>query len=395
MGATILVVDDDDGARQALSLFLTGIGYEAIGAATLSEARQEILRGTADIVLLDVQLPDGYGPVLLEETAHLPNRPPFILITGVGDIEMAVDAMRRGAIDFLSKPIKLSQLQESIVRAWENVSMRRELAHLRHTRYQDLDFIIGETPAMKQLASKVERVANSSVSTLITGNTGTGKEVLANAIHKAGPRAGKPFIGINCPAIPNTMLESELFGYEPGAFTGATKRKHGLIEVADGGVLFLDEIASMSMEMQASLLRVLEERAFRRLGGTTLIKADVQVLAASNRNLMQMIEQGTFRSDLYYRLKVVDLHLPPLKERKDIIPDLIGLFLCKANQNFGKNILDVTPMAMEALMAYDWPGNIREVKHVIESSTVFCDADRLDVCDLPAEVVKARNAVQS
>lgn len=390
MSATILIVDDDENTRQHLSLFLTSRGYEAIAVATLAEARQQIQRGTADIILLDVQLPDGYGPVLLDETAHIPNRPPVIMITGFGDIEMAVDSMRRGAIDFLQKPIKLIQLGESIVRAWEYVSMRRELAHLRQARNQDVDLIIGDNPVMHKLQAKVERVASTSVSVLITGATGTGKEVLAKSIHKAGPRAGKPFVDINCASIPSTVLESELFGYEPGAFTGAEKRKHGLIEIADGGILFLDEISSMPPEMQGTLLRVLEERSFRRLGGTNLIKVDIQVLAASNRDLKQMIAEGKFRSDLYYRLKVVDLDIPPLKERKDIIPELVGMFIRKANQSQGSNILDVTPLAMEALLAYDWPGNVRELRNVIDGSVLFCDEKYLDISDLPAEVARAR-----
>jgi transcriptional regulator with PAS, ATPase and Fis domain len=230
------------------------------------------------------------------------------------------------------------------------------------------------------------RAADASVSVLITGETGTGKEVLASFIHRSGPRANKPFIAINCAAIQSTMLESELFGYEAGAFTGAEKRKPGLMEVADGGILFLDEISSMPTDMQAKLLRALEERAFRRVGGTNLIRIDVQLLAASNRRLTTLMEEGKFREDLYYRLKVVDLHIPPLRERKQDIPELVGLFIRRNNQRMGMNIQDVTPRAMQALMAHAWPGNIRELRNVIERAMLFCDDASLDTPHLPAEL---------
>ncbi len=387
MAATILIVDDEENARHNIAAFLGGRGYEVIGVGTLGEARACLRQAKADIVLLDVQLPDGYGPNLLDEIASLPVRPPVILITAYGDIEMAVEAMKNGAHDFLQKPISLSALEKSILRAMEIVALRRELAHLRQSRQQEQDFIIGSSPAMQRLLSQARRAAEASVSVLITGETGAGKEVLANAIHKLGPRAGKAFIAINCAAIQNTVLESELFGYEAGAFTGAEKRKPGLMEVADGGVLFLDEIASMPLDMQAKLLRALEERAFRRVGGVNLIKVDVQVLAASNRDLQAMMRQGQFREDLYYRLKVVDLHLPPLRERKEDLPELVGMFIRRNNLRMGLNIQDVTPRAMQALMDHTWPGNIRELRNVIERAMLFCDEASLDLPHLPAEML--------
>ncbi|MEJ2710062.1 MAG: sigma-54 dependent transcriptional regulator [Anaerolineales bacterium] len=386
MSATILIVDDEENARHHIGTFLSSQGYEFIGVATLGEARETINRGNADIILLDVQLPDGYGPELLEETAHLSNRPPIILITAYGDIDMAVEAMKNGAIDFIQKPIKLAQLEKSIQRAWDIVSMRRELAHLRESQHNQMDFIVGKSPKMQELIKQSQRAASMSVSVLITGETGTGKEVLARAIHQAGPRADKPFIAVNCAAIQSTMLESELFGHEAGAFTGASKRKNGLMEVADGGLLFLDEISSMPVDMQAKLLRALEERAFRRMGGTNLIHVDVQVIAASNRDLPAMIQDGKFREDLFYRLKVVDLHLPPLRERKQDIPELVGHFICKLNPQMGLNISDVTPKAMEAMIKHDWPGNIRELKNVIERAMLFCDDAYIDLSNLPAEI---------
>jgi two-component system, NtrC family, response regulator AtoC len=386
MGATILIVDDEENARLNIGTFLSSRGYEIVGAATLGEARDVISRGNADIVLLDVNLPDGYGPTMLEETAYWPNRPPIILITAYGDIEMAVEAMKKGAHDFLQKPIRLAELEKSIQRAWEIVAMRRELAHLRQSQHEQFDFVVGKSPKMRALLDQARRAAAASVSVLVTGETGTGKEVLASAIHSMGPRANKPFIAINCAAIQSTVLESELFGYEVGAFTGAEKRKHGLMEVADEGILFLDEISSMPVDMQAKLLRALEERSFRRVGGTNMIHVDVQILAASNRNLPSLIEEGKFREDLYYRLKVVDLHLPPLRDRREEIPELVGLFIRKNNPRMGLNITDITPRAMQALMAHTWPGNIRELKNIIERAMLFCDEASIDLPQLPSEM---------
>lgn len=397
MSLTLLVVDDEENARQNLTQFLTTKGYEVIGVATLAEARRSLQLEQADIVLLDVQLPDGYGPALLDEIAFLPVRPPVILITAYGDIEMAVEAMKKGAHDFLQKPIQLSQLDKSIQRAGEIVMMRRELAHLRSAQIAQADFIIGNSALMKSLFNQAQRAATASVSVLITGETGTGKEILAQAIHTMGAKSGKapsnrPFIAINCAAIQSTVLESELFGYEAGAFTGADKRKHGLMEIADGGILFLDEISSMPLDIQAKLLRAIEERAFRRVGGTNLIKVDVQILAASNRDLPCMLAEGTFRQDLYYRLKVVDLHIPPLRERKEDIPELVGLFIRQNNARMGIQVTDVTPRAMQALLNHTWPGNIRELRNVVERAMLFCDSPSIDLEHLPSEIGKPKHS---
>ncbi|HOF24921.1 MAG TPA: sigma-54 dependent transcriptional regulator [Anaerolineaceae bacterium] len=392
MSATVLVVDDEETARLVVSDFLRNRGYEVLEAGTMAEARKYIAQGVTDIIILDVRLPDGYGPNLLNETALLPMRPQVIIITAHGEISMAVEAMKNGAQDFIEKPLDLLELEKSVKRAEEVVSMRRELNHL-HTSNEGLDeFIIGSSPAMQSVVSLARRASDACVSVLITGPTGSGKEVLANYIHKTGPRANKPFIDVNCPAIPATMFETELFGHEAGSFTNATHRKLGLMEVADGGVLFLDEIASMPLELQAKLLRAIEERSFRRLGGTNLIKVDVQIIAASNRNLKEMMANNTFREDLYYRLKVVDLDLPPLAQRTEDIPELVGLFLRKYNLNMGSNITDVTERAMNALMAYDWPGNIRELRHVIERAVLLCDDAAIDLNHLPPEIVNSTAA---
>lgn len=386
MSITVLIVDDEENARQNIGELLVTKGYEVIGAGTLGEARAHIQNADADVVLLDIQLPDGYGPNLLYETASMSNRPPIIMITGFGDIETAVDAMKNGAHDFLTKPVDFAQLEKTIQRACEVVKMRRELDHYRQAQAKQVDFVVGESTQMRETVSQALKAADAQVSVLITGETGTGKDILAQYIHKNGPRASKPYIAINCAAIQNTMLESELFGYEKGAFTSADGRKPGLMEVADDGILFLDEISSMPLDVQAKLLRAIESQSFRRVGGTALINVDVQIIAASNRNLPQMIKDNQFREDLYYRLKVVDLDLPPLRNRKEDIPALVGFFIRKFNARKGLNVIEVTPLAMQAIQKYDWPGNIRELSNAIERAMLFCDGKGIDLGDLPRDV---------
>lgn len=386
MVATVLVVDDEETARMVVSEFLRSKGYEVLEAGTLADARVVISKGVADIIILDVRLPDGYGPHLLTETSRLPMRPQVIIVTAHGEVSMAVEAMKNGAQDFMQKPLDLLELEKSVNRAAEVIYMRRELAHFRSNKGNLDEFIVGDTPEMKHILELAGRASESSVSVLITGPTGTGKEVLAQFIHRNGPRSGKPFIDINCPAIQPTMFESELFGHESGAFTGATSKRNGLMEIADGGILFLDEISSMPVDLQAKFLRALEERAFRRVGGTNLIRVDVQVIAASNRDLKEMIARHEFREDLYYRLKVVDLDLPSLAERRQDIPDLVGYMVRKFNKRLGFNVQDVSPAAMQALIDYDWPGNIRELSNVIERAVLFCDESTIDLNHLPKDI---------
>lgn len=387
MSATILIVDDEQKFRENIQTFLSSIGYEAIGAATLADARRNLQQGNADVVLLDVLLPDGFGPDLLEETMKFEMRPPVIVITGNGDIDMAVKAMRDGATDFIQKPVDLDRLEEAVNRAVEIFTMRRELTLLRQANWEGKNFVVGSHPEMKRNVEIAKRAADADATILITGESGTGKEVLVDAIRHHGPRTGKPYIPINCGAIQTTLLESELFGHEAGAFTTAEKRKYGLMEVADGGILFLDEISTMPLDMQPKLLRALEERAFRRLGGTTMIHVDVQLIAASNRDLEKMVEDNTFREDLYYRLKVVHIHIPPLRERKQDIPQLVALFINQIAPRIGRNIVDITPQALEALKSYHWKGNIRELRNAIEHACLFCDDASIDLPHLPTDVL--------
>ncbi len=386
MSGTVLIVDDEDTARSFVSEALADAGYEAIEAGDLKSANKAIDTGSADIVLLDVVLPDGSGISLLDRISMENPCPPVILITAFGEVDTAVEAMKKGAQDFLQKPLDLNRLLQAVERAQEVVLLRRELDLLRRSSGEQAEWVIGETPEMKRIVSEAQRAAAASASVLITGETGTGKEVLARAIYSMSPRADKAFIPINCAALPDTMIESELFGHEAGAFTGAQKRKPGLIEIADGGILFLDEISSTKPEMQAKLLRVLDEHRFRRVGGVTEIDVDIQILAASNRDLKAMIEEGTFREDLYYRLKVVDLHLPPLKDRIVDIPALAGTFIRQINLRTGNNISGITSRAIDALKAHTWPGNIRELRHVIERAMLFCDDEEIDLGHLPPDI---------
>lgn len=387
MPVAILVVDDDETALSFMCPLLRDAGYEVRAATTLADAHQRVDRGEADIIVLDVQLPDGYGPHLLERLSREQPGLPVIMVTGYGDIDMAVEAMKLGARDFIQKPVDLKRLLQAVEKAAEAVALQRELVLLRNTRGVAGYWIIGETPAMKKLESVVTRVAPANATVLITGESGTGKEGLAALIHKLSPRGGKPWVPVNCANFSDTLLESELFGYEAGAFTGAAKKKDGLFATADGGTLFLDEISTMKLELQAKLLRVLEDRSIRRLGGNTETKVDVRILAATNRSLPELVQAGTFREDLYHRLNVVELHLPPLRERSGDIPALVGHFIQKYNQEMGHMVQGVAPYVIDALKRYTWPGNIRQLRNAVERAMLFADGDLLEIGHFSPEVI--------
>jgi len=383
---TVLVVDDEPTPRSFLQKTLLDKGYGTVEAGTVAEAQSHLDLGHADIVLLDIQLPDGSGMRLLERLANEQPNLPIIIITGYGDIETAVDAMQAGAQDFLTKPIDNTRLLKALSKASDIVSNRQELDLLRQSRRAQYNWIVGETPAMKRVAEMVERVAPTQASVLIGGESGTGKEVIANAIYQLSQRKNEPFVAVNCAALPDQLLESELFGHEAQAFTGATKRKTGLMEVADGGTLFLDEISSMKPDLQAKMLRAIEERTIRRVGGTTGVKIDVRIISASNRNLPAMIESGQFREDLYWRLKVVSIDLPPLRERLEDLPALVRAFVTKFNLEMGKTISLINPAVLDALKCYQWPGNIRQLRNTIEAAMLFCDGDVLELKHLPNDL---------
>jgi two-component system, NtrC family, response regulator AtoC len=383
---SVLIVDDEENARKNVSTYLNASGYEAAEADSIKSAKKQLNELDIDMVILDVDLKDGKGTDLLVELNSLPVRIPVIMITGYGDIEMAVDAMKNGAHDFITKPIDFDNLTTSLERGGEIIQMRRELNHLRQSQLSTDNFVIGQTEEMKRLVEYAQKAAEKSVSVLITGETGTGKEVLALFIHENSPRRDKPFMAISCASIQPTVLESELFGHEKGSFTGADTRKIGLMEIADGGILFLDEISSMPADIQAKLLRALEERAFRRVGGEKLIHVDIHLIAASNRDLKQMIAEGQFREDLYYRLKVVDLNLPSLVQRKNDIPDLVGYFIGIFNLKMGLNVTGISTDALSALKNHTWEGNIRELKNAIERAMLFSDGETIQKADLPYEI---------
>lgn len=389
MDFTVLVVDDEENFREGIKQYLSrDVNYEILDAASLSEAREILNRQSVDIIMLDVQIGKEYGPDLLYDINRIRPTPKTILITAYGEVEMAVDAMKNGAFDFLSKPVSFPLLEATLKRAEDVIRLQKEIESLMGAYKKDFSFVVGQNEKMKRIFKDAQLAARAQVSILIGGETGTGKEVLAKFIHQNGPRANKLLVPINCAAIQPTILESELFGYEAGAFTNAEKRKPGLFEVADGGILFLDEISSMSMDMQSKLLRAIEEKKIRHVGGTKEIPVDVQIVAASNRNISEMIEKGDFREDLYYRLRIVDIEIPPLRERKEDLPELIGFFVKSISAERGLNITKVSEPVIRAFQNYSWPGNIRELKNAIERASIFCEGDTINLCDIPADIAK-------
>ena len=389
MDFTVLVVDDEENFREGIKQYLSrDVNYEILDAASLSEAREILNRQPVDIIMLDVQVGKEYGPDLLYDINRIRPTPKTILITAYGEVEMAVDAMKNGAFDFLSKPVSFPLLAATLKRAEDVIRLQKEIESLMGAYKKDFSFVVGQNEKMKRIFKDAQLAARAQVSILIGGETGTGKEVLAKFIHQNGPRANKLLVPINCAAIQPTILESELFGYEAGAFTNAEKRKPGLFEVADGGILFLDEISSMSMDMQSKLLRAIEEKKIRHVGGTKEIPVDVQIVAAANRNISEMIEKGDFREDLYYRLRIVDIEIPPLRERKEDLPELIGFFVKSISAERGLNITKVSEPVIRAFQNYSWPGNIRELKNAIERASIFCEGDTINLCDIPADIAK-------
>jgi DNA-binding NtrC family response regulator len=341
-------------------------------------------------MILDFNLPDGHGLDLLRKLSAAKPRPQTIIVTGTADVRTAVEALQLGAADLMEKPVDMDRLKAVVKRATEVVRLQRELDFYQQSaRAEALDWVMGETPAMQRVLHEARRAAATSTPVLVTGQTGTGKDVLARAIHMMGPRAAKPFIPVNCAALPAEDIESELFGHEAGAFTDASKRKPGVVEAADGGVLFLDEIGTLRLDLQSKLLRFLDDHTFRRVGGVSELSTDVQVVAATNRDLPALVQAGEFREDLYYRLKVADLRMPTLAERREDIPALVGLFVRKYNQRTGMSLTGVEPRALEALVAHDWPGNIRELRYVVERAAMMCEGEQIGLADLPSEFAPA------
>jgi DNA-binding NtrC family response regulator len=387
----VLVADDELNMRRVLEAMLRREGYDVVTAANGLEALGGMeSKGGVHTVITDLKMPglDGMG-LLKRLSADYPDVP-VVMITAHGSVESAVEAVKLGAFDYLEKPFEQEQIRQVVAKAINTYALARRDARPEepsslHGRFR----LVGQSPAIRQIYAVVEKVANTPSTVLISGESGTGKELIARALHENSSRHAGPFIKINCAAIPKTLMESELFGYDKGAFTGAVGAKPGRFELAHGGTLFLDEIGEIPVEMQVKLLRVLQESEFERVGGIKTIKVDVRLVTATNRDLQQEIIAGTFRDDLFYRLNVVPIHIPPLRERREDIPLLAEHFLAKFNDRLKKQIASIAPEAIERLVAYHWPGNIRELENLMERTVLFCEGPEIRVSDLPPEVVGA------
>lgn len=377
---TVLVVDDDSAHRTMLRTLVGGWGYDIVEADDGSAAIEEVHKRPFDMVLMDVRMLKVSGLEALERIKSFNPAIPITIMTAYSSIDTAVEALKKGAYDYLTKPLDFDKLSLTLERAMEHSQLKEENRILKESlgKHFDLQHIIGRSPAMVNLLETVEHVATSEATIMITGESGTGKELIAGAIHFNSSRKDGPFIKINCAAITETLLESELFGHEKGSFTGADRRKEGRFYQAHGGSLFLDEVSEMPLTMQVKLLRVLQERELTRVGGEKVIKVDVRVIVATNRNLHDLIKEGLFRDDLYYRLNVVNMEIPPLRKRRDDIPLLAQHFLEMFSTKNRKEIKGFTAAAMDVLIRYDWPGNVRELMNAVERSVVLARSKYLD-----------------
>jgi len=385
---SVLIVDDEAATREALSLLVSEWGWTPQGADGPAAALRVLERQPPDLVVTDLVMPGGDGLGILQKIRADGLDVPLVVLTGHASIDRAVAATREGAYDFIEKPCNPARLRVTLEHALEQARTRREVQMLR-TRVREAPpgEFIGRSRAMKDVFALIDKVAPSKASVVITGQSGTGKEMVARAIHARSPRHDKPFIAINCSAIPPTLMESEIFGYERGAFTGAEQRRPGHFELADGGTLFLDEVGEISPELQAKFLRVLEEERLRRIGGKTELQVDVRVLAATNRDLREQIRSGQFREDLFFRLNVFQIALPPLRDRPEDVPALVEHFVHRFAGDAGRRIRGTTPEAMRRLTDYAWPGNIRELRNCMERAVLLCDGELIGEAQLPAEIL--------
>jgi two-component system, NtrC family, response regulator AtoC len=387
--ARILVLDDDTFLRNLIQERLERAGHEVMVAGSIAEARAQIARAHPDFALLDIQLPDGEGTEILGELMR-DSDAVAVMMTAHATVRYAVEALRLGARDFLEKPFSFERLDATVAGMLELTQLRREVRALREQQRLGAA-VLGESEGMREVMELITRVAPAETTTvLITGETGTGKGVVAKALHQLSPRAAKPFVNVTCSALAETVMESELFGHEKGAFTDARTTKQGLVELADRGTLFLDEIGELSAGVQGKLLRFIEEKRFRRVGGTKDLGVDTRVVAATNRDLQAEVETGRFRSDLYYRLSVIPVHIPPLRERAGDVALLTRSFVESFAREFGKRIRRIMPEAMELLERYAWPGNVRELRNVLERSVLLADGPELTAAMLPPEVRRPR-----
>jgi len=390
----VLVVDDELGLRQTLTLILRAEGHDVRAASDGADALRQLAEAPADIVLCDVRMPGLDGLGFLERYGASRGSALVIMMSAYGDDDAAVEAIRRGAYDFIAKPFRADQVLLVLRKAIEREGLRREVAQL----HQELSAlraptgIVGRSPLIAAALAVAEKVARHPSTVLVTGESGTGKELIARHIHRSSPRASAPFVAVNCGAIPETLLESELFGHAKGAFTGATADRDGLFSDADGGTLFLDELGELPVALQVKLLRALQEGEVRRVGDNVARRVDVRVVAATSRDLEADVADGRFRADLYYRVNVVRIHLPALRERTEDVPELVRHFIDRFNARLGLRVTGASAAAMRALMEYPWPGNVRELENVVERAMVLADHDRIDVDQLPALLPAAAGA---
>jgi two-component system, NtrC family, response regulator AtoC len=380
----ILIVDDEPNLRKILSAQLSRDGYDVLTAEDGEQGLHLLRENHVDLVITDLKMPKVDGMTLLKRALEEDPELPVVMVTAHGTIDTAVEALKRGAFDFVTKPFDKDEVRQIVAKALKTRELRGADATPAPSgaRFG----IIGSSQGIAELYAILERVADTPTTVLITGESGTGKELVARALHEHSGRKDKPFIKVNCAAIPKELIESELFGYERGAFTGAVASKPGRFELANGGTLFLDEIGEIPVEMQVKLLRALQESEFERVGGIKTIRVDVRLVTATNRDLKKLIASGNFREDLFYRLNVVPIRLPALRERTGDIPLLVEHFLTKFNERLRKKVEGVEPDATEVLVQYSWPGNIRELENVIERAVLFCDASKLHASDLPPDV---------
>jgi two-component system NtrC family response regulator len=390
---SILIVDDEDAQRSILKGYLEKKGYKIFSASSGTEGIKAVQNNLIDIVLSDFKMPDKTGLEVLEQVKKINPEISFVILTAYGTIEDAVKAMRLGAFDYISKPVDLDELDLMIERIIEHKNLKSEIQILKNQLKEKfkIDSFISHSAKMEEVLSVAARAADSKATILITGESGTGKEVLAKSIHYVSPRKEKAFVAVNIPALPETLLESELFGHEKGAFTGADKAKKGRFELADGGTIFLDEIGDIPINLQVKLLRVLQEHQIERVGSTENIDIDVRIIAATHQNLEEKIKDGSFREDLYYRLNIVSLHIPPLRERKEDILPLIEYFAEKYSKENNRDKLALSKETVDSLIKYNFPGNVRELENIIERAVVLCRSEAITLNDLP-NVVKGFKA---
>jgi len=389
----LLLVDDDKNALDGLVKILTRDGYSVSGVLSGYEALSLLSKKNFDIIVTDMKLPGIGGLSLIHEIRKKEESVAIVVITAYSSVKTAVEAIKCGADDYLTKPINIEELTLVLEKIWERqqlIAQNRMLKEKLKDKYKSSG-LVGNTPQMKRILHMIADVAPSTASILILGETGTGKELVANAVHCQSDRACMPFVALHCAALSEGVLESELFGHEKGAFTGAVQSRKGRFEMADGGTLFLDEVGEMSLKVQVKLLRVLEKGEFERVGGEKTLKVDVRLITATNRNLEKEVSEGRFREDLFYRLNVITIHLPSLRERKDDIPILSNFFVIKYTKKYKKEIKGFAPEAMEALCAYHWPGNVRELENVVERAIVLCKKNTISVDHLPGNIVPGKD----